>query len=111
MALPTTPSLGATVNALGGDIAAPEIDIIKGRTSASIDQGNISHAYPSLHSGFQIESEAGPHNPGFTKCARTEDAHLRALKTGKALAATAVEALTRPEYLDEIKGEFSKLAV
>jgi len=32
---------------------------MKGRISASTDQGNISYAYPSLHSGFQIESEAG----------------------------------------------------
>lgn len=96
-------------NALGGDIAAPETDIIKGRTSASTDQGNISYAYPSLHSGFQIKSQAGPHNPGFTVCARTEDAQWRALRTGKALAATAVEVLTRPEYLGEIKAEFSKL--
>jgi metal-dependent amidase/aminoacylase/carboxypeptidase family protein len=97
------------LNALGGEIPEPEIDFIKGKSSASTDQGNVSYAYPSLHSGFQIESEFGPHNPGFAKAARTADAHLRALRTGKALAATAVEVLTRPEYLKDIKEEFGKL--
>jgi metal-dependent amidase/aminoacylase/carboxypeptidase family protein len=96
-------------NRLGGDIPPPNVDIVEGRSGASTDQGNISYAYPSLHSAFQIISDIGPHNPGFTVSARTKDAHKRALTTGKALAATAVEVLTRKGYLEEIKAEFDKL--
>jgi metal-dependent amidase/aminoacylase/carboxypeptidase family protein len=96
-------------NRLGGNIPTPDIDIVDGRSGASTDQGNISYSYPSLHSGFQIISEFGGHNPHFAKAARTEDAHKRALTTGKVLAATAVEVLTRHGYLKEIKDEFEKL--
>jgi metal-dependent amidase/aminoacylase/carboxypeptidase family protein len=96
-------------NRLGSDIPPPNVDIVEGRSGASTDQGNISYAYPSLHSAFQIISDIGPHNPGFTVSARTKDAHKRALTTGKALAATAVEVLTRKGYLEEIKAEFDKL--
>lgn len=64
---------------------------------------------PSLHSGFRIESEYGPHNPGFAAAAMTDDAYLRALITGKALAGTAVEVLTRKGFLEEVKKEFEGL--
>jgi hypothetical protein len=40
--------------------------------------------------GSKLRARRGPHNPGFPKCARTGDAHWRALRTGKALAATGV---------------------
>jgi hypothetical protein len=62
-----------------------------------------------LHSGFCIESEAGCHNPGFTKASRTEGAHARSLRVGKALAATAVDVLTQKDYLQEIKNEFENM--
>lgn len=96
-------------NALGGEIPPPSIDIVTGRSAASTDQGNVSYAYPSLHSGFEIISEAGNHNPGFTAAARTKDSHKRALITGKALAGVAVDVLTRKGFLKEIKAEFAKL--
>lgn len=95
-------------NSLGGTIPEPDIDIENGRTSASTDQGNVSYALPSIHPGFSIKSEVGPHSPAFTKASRTKDAHKKALLVGKALAATAVEVLTRPGYLQEIKDEFEK---
>lgn len=92
-----------------GNIPPPDIDIVKGRSAASTDQGNISYAMPSLHSGFQIVSEFGPHNPGFAQAARSEDAHKRALTTGKALAAVAIDVLTRKGFLEEVKDEFERL--
>lgn len=95
-------------NRLGG-----QIDELTAVTQASTDQGNISHAMPSLHPNFWIRSEdeagrqlGGPHTPDFEKAARTEEAHALAMRVGKALAATAVEVLVSSELLGEIKHEF-----
>ncbi|KAI9733142.1 MAG: hypothetical protein M1834_003689 [Cirrosporium novae-zelandiae] len=91
-------------NQLSGDgttIPPPEIDIIEGRSGASTDQGNVSHAMPALHPGFQIESKEGPHNPGFADAARTREAFEKALMVAKALAATGVEVLARKGLREE----------
>lgn len=46
-------------------------------TQASTDQGNVSHALPSLHTNFWIESkDGGPHTADFEKAARSEDAYV-----------------------------------
>lgn len=96
-------------NALGGDILAPELDLIKGATQASSDEGNVSYAMPSLSLGFKIESEQGPHNPGFAKAARTWQAHGAALRAGKALGVTALNILDDGELLEEAKREFEEM--
>jgi len=59
--------------ALGGRIA-PDYTAV---TQASTDQGNISHALPSLHTNFWIQSEGGgPHTADFEKAVRSEDAYV-----------------------------------
>jgi metal-dependent amidase/aminoacylase/carboxypeptidase family protein len=93
-------------NGLGGDIPVAEWDILRGATQASTDQGNISYAMPSLSLSFRIESEAGPHNPGFAEAARTREAHGKALRAGKALAVTGLEVLGSRELLEKVKKEF-----
>jgi len=61
-------------NKLGGDILPPELDIIKGASQASTDQGNVGYAMPSISLGFRIDCEEGNHNPKvggfpyFSKC-------------------------------------------
>lgn len=58
---------------LGGVISSGYVAV----TQASTDQGNISHALPSLHTNFWIESEGGgPHTADFEKAARSEDAYV-----------------------------------
>lgn len=100
----------------GGAIAPAEIDWLTNLTQASTDQGNISYVMPSLSPNVWIRSEdekgrqlGGPHTPDFEKAAITEEAHSMALRAAKALAATAVEMLTRPELLAEAKSEFEKM--
>lgn len=66
-------SYGRHFNALGGAIPPEYIAV----TQASTDQGNVSHALPSLHTDFWIESEGGgPHTADFEKAARREDAYV-----------------------------------
>ena len=103
-------------NRLGGEIPREDIDLIEGATMASTDQGNISYAMPSISPQFWIRSEdkdgsqlGGPHTPDFEKAARTEEAHEKAMRVGKTLAGTAVDVLTRPELLDEVKKEFEEM--
>ncbi|KAI5194174.1 hypothetical protein E4T39_08757 [Aureobasidium subglaciale] len=98
---------------LGGEMQKPEIELLTSSTQASTDQGDISHAMPSLSPGFWIESlgldgeqGGGPHTPDFTRASRTKEAHEKALMVGKALAATAIDVLTVDGYLEEIKKEF-----
>ncbi|KAK6003377.1 hypothetical protein QM012_001222 [Aureobasidium pullulans] len=98
---------------LGGELAAPAVELLTSATQASTDQGNISHAFPSLSPGFWIKSVSedgkqggGPHTPDFTRASRTKEAHDKALMVGNALAATAVDVLTKDGYLEEIRKEF-----
>lgn len=97
-------------NKLGGDIEIPELDYISGSTNASTDQGNVSYAVPSMNAGFKVVSEGGfgPHNPGFTKAARTMEAHFAALRTGKAMAATGIDVLVKDGLLAEITQEWKE---
>ncbi|OQN97520.1 hypothetical protein B0A48_16673 [Cryoendolithus antarcticus] len=90
-----------------------QIDILIAPTQASTDQGDISHAMPSLHAGFWIRSEGedgtqlgGPHTPDFAKAAATEEAHGCAMQVAIALAATAVEVLVNEKLLEQVKREF-----
>ncbi|KAK4554800.1 hypothetical protein LTR86_007948 [Recurvomyces mirabilis] len=102
-------------NRLGGHIPEGDIDILQSVTQASTDQGDISHAMPSLSPNFWIRSEdkdgkqlGGPHTPAFEKAARTEEAHGCAMRVAKALAAAAVEILVKPKLLEEVKKDFEQ---
>lgn len=96
-------------NDLGGNIPAPDIDIIQGATQASSDEGNVSYAMPSLSLDFQIQSEEGNHNPKFADAARTKAAHIAALRAGKAIAMTGLEILADESLLAEAKKEFDNM--
>ncbi|RMY84860.1 hypothetical protein D0862_11319 [Hortaea werneckii] len=103
-------------NRLGGNIPREDVDYLESATMASTDQGNVSYAIPSISPNCWIRSEdeqgnqlGGPHTPDFEKAARTQEAHERAMKVGKALAATAGDVLTRPELLQEIRREFGEV--
>jgi metal-dependent amidase/aminoacylase/carboxypeptidase family protein len=99
----------AVMNKLGSDIPEEHLDLIEAATQASTDQGNISYAMPSLSPGFMIESVEGPHNPGFAEAARTRQAHVAALRVGKALAVTGLEVLSNGELLKAVKKEFEEM--
>ncbi|RDW82517.1 Zn-dependent exopeptidase-5 [Coleophoma cylindrospora] len=93
-------------NKLGGDIQEPHLDAVT--ISASSDEGNVSHAIPSLCPAFKLDCEVGGHNPGFAKAAGTKESFLAALRVSKALAGTAIEVLGSEEYLSEIKEEWRR---
>jgi metal-dependent amidase/aminoacylase/carboxypeptidase family protein len=103
-------------NALGGAIPHPDLDILTAATMASTDQGDVSHALPSLSPGFWIRSEGedgaqmgGPHTRDFARAAATEEAFRLALRVGKALAGTAVDVLTKQGLLEAVREEFEEM--
>ncbi|AEO59471.1 hypothetical protein MYCTH_51839 [Thermothelomyces thermophilus ATCC 42464] len=78
---------------------------------SSTDQGDLSHALPSVNASFAIPPgpEAGqPHSPDFEKASGTRSAFARALRVGKALAGTAIDVLTIPGLLDEVKRQWRR---
>ncbi|KAL8308428.1 hypothetical protein RB593_006656 [Gaeumannomyces tritici] len=88
-----------------------DVDEAAGRTMASTDQGDVSHALPSLHPGFSIHAPGeanGPHNPQFAESAGTRDAFERCLRSGKALAGTALDILTVEGILDRVKEDWKR---
>ncbi|KAM6534511.1 hypothetical protein FALCPG4_004145 [Fusarium falciforme] len=84
------------------------------RGSASTDQGNISHEFPSISAGFGIHYDngtspaTGPHTPEFEIVAGTRRAFNESLAVGKSLAGVALDVLTVDGYLDKVKENFKK---
>jgi metal-dependent amidase/aminoacylase/carboxypeptidase family protein len=82
-----------------------------GHVLASTDQGDISYAFPSLSVSFAILPEpggGGNHTPDFEKAAGTRESFRRCLMVGKGLAGTAVDVLTIPGLLGEVKEQWKK---
>lgn len=88
-----------------------DVDEIQGRSMASSDQGDISYAMPSLSPSFSVAAGPqgnGPHSPDFAEAAGTRDAFDRAVRVGKALAATAVDILTTKGLLAQVRQEWKR---
>ncbi|KAF2690648.1 putative amidohydrolase [Lentithecium fluviatile CBS 122367] len=79
--------------------------------NASTDQGNISYAMPSVNASFAIppgEKAGPPHTPDFERASSTEEAFGRALRVAKALAGTAVDVLSVPGLVEEVKEQWRR---
>lgn len=78
--------------------------------SGSTDQGNISHAIPSLHGliGIPVASGANNHTREFTLAAGTEEAYRRTLRAGKAMAMTGWAILTDGGLYSRIAQDFQQ---
>lgn len=86
-----------------------DIDEARGKTQASTDQGDISHAMPSLSVAFRIQpgpKGQGPHNPEFAEAAGTRDAYARTLRVAKGLAGVALDILCTEGLVQEIKRDW-----
>ena len=73
----------------------------------STDMGNVSRVLPAIHPKFAIETEFGNHHPGFTEYSNQPGAHEQALRAGKAMAMTALDLLTEPALMAEVKAAFA----
>ncbi|KAF1916697.1 hypothetical protein BDU57DRAFT_516940 [Ampelomyces quisqualis] len=76
---------------------------------ASTDQGDVSHAIPSVNASFSIppgKDGGGPHRPDFEAASGTREAYWRAVRVGKCLAGVAVDFLTKEGMRERVWEEF-----
>lgn len=76
--------------------------------NASTDMGNVSHRVPSVHGAFVIPATAdvSAHNPAFTACARTDEAHKAALTCTKGMAMLALRVFIDDEIANQARFDF-----
>ncbi|XP_070834857.1 peptidase M20 domain-containing protein 2-like [Chaetodon trifascialis] len=74
--------------------------------SGSTDFGNVSFVVPGIHPFFYICTDALNHTEEYTEAAGAEKAQLFTLRTAKALAMTAVDAVCCPALLRQVREDF-----
>jgi hypothetical protein len=94
-----------------GNAPEPPIPVGEGYTyvKASTDQGDISHAMPSVNASFAIpagKDGGGPHSPDFEGASGTKEAYSRAVRVGKCLAGVALDVLTKVGMREKVWEEF-----
>jgi len=74
------------------------------RSGASTDFGNVSQEIPSLSAYINI-GDVVLHSPDGAKMTGTQEAYEAMIKGAKALAYTAIDLLTKKEFLEKAKSE------
>jgi amidohydrolase len=101
--MPLAQAFKENLEALGW--AFDEVDPAKG--IGSTDLGNVSHVTPSLHSYLSIgPKDLVGHSPEFTEASASERGFEAMMAAAKALAATAVDILLKPDLYESIKADF-----
>ncbi|XP_053345392.1 xaa-Arg dipeptidase-like isoform X1 [Clarias gariepinus] len=77
-------------------------------SSGSSDIGNVTQAVPGIQPYFYIGTEALNHTAEYTTASGAAEAQFYTLRTGKALAMTALDVIFSPGVLDKVKQEFKE---
>lgn len=103
IANPTMAQLfGDNISGLGEKVEDPLPDERMG----SSDMGNVSHVVPSIHPYVVIaDPGVSGHTPEFAEASAGERGNQALLRAAKAMAMTAVELLTQPEVMDQVRRE------
>jgi metal-dependent amidase/aminoacylase/carboxypeptidase family protein len=73
----------------------------------STDMGNVSQVVPAIHPMLSIANEnISVHSPEFADAAASEQGLNAIILSSKALAMTAIDLLTTPKHITEIRQEF-----
>lgn len=75
---------------------------------ASTDAGNVSHELPTIHPVFAIRAEGKNHTAAFAQAANSPEAQPPTLRAAKIMALTALDLLTDPTLVSDIKREFAE---
>ncbi|HIC88799.1 MAG TPA: M20 family peptidase, partial [Anaerolineae bacterium] len=93
----------ANLEALGRIVTEPEENGRMGST----DMGNVSHIVPAIHPYIQIADEGvAGHTPEFREAAISPRGHQGLIDAAKAMAMTAVDLLTAPGLIEEVRAAF-----
>lgn len=75
--------------------------------TGSTDFGNIMHQLPGCCIRVKfVPAGTSSHSQTFVECGKNEDAHLAILAGAKTLAGTAMDIITVPDLLQEIRADF-----
>jgi metal-dependent amidase/aminoacylase/carboxypeptidase family protein len=87
-------------------IGEPMTDLPEG-SGGSSDIGNVSQVVPAIHPYISIcdKSIAG-HSKEFAAASVSDRGHEAMMSAAKALAMTAIDLLTDPEFMEQVKAEF-----
>lgn len=91
-----------------GGLVFSEYDSDGIKLAGSTDMGNVSKVVPSIHPIFNIGATSPLHSKSFTQAARTDEAERHTKVIAKTLALTAVELMTDPKLLIDVKKEFEE---
>jgi amidohydrolase len=105
IANPTLARLFAdNVTVLGETVVEP----LPNERMGSSDMGNVSQTVPAIHPYIPIaEPGTSGHTPEFAAAAASEWGNQALLQSAKAMAMTAVDLLTRPDLLDQVRADFA----
>src|SRR5690606_7278078 len=97
---------GENIRSLGEKVEEP----LPGERMGSSDMGNVSHIVPAIHPYVVIANPGvGGHTPEFAAASASERGNQALLRAAKAMAMTAVDLLTQPEVMDQVRREHREL--
>jgi hypothetical protein len=72
--------------------------------AASTDQGDVSYEIPTMQAVYKIDAPPGQanHNLGFTKAAKSFEAHEKTIISSKGLTLLAIDFLSDSEFRKEV---------
>lgn len=90
---------------LGENVQEPS----PGERMGSSDMGNVSQVVPSIHPYVTIvDPGISGHTPEFAAAAASERGNQALLRAAKAMAMTAIDLLTQPDLMAQVKQEFEQ---
>jgi metal-dependent amidase/aminoacylase/carboxypeptidase family protein len=87
---------------IGIQVTEPRFDERMGST----DMGNVSQAVPALHPYISIGKDLSGHTIEFRQAAVSPEGHAGLMNAAKGLAMTAIDLMSQPELLQQVKQEF-----
>jgi len=73
----------------------------------STDMGDVSQVIPSVHPYLAIGKGIVGHSVGFREAALSEQGFKAMLTAAKAMALTGLDVMTKPEFLEQVRADFS----
>jgi len=73
----------------------------------STDMGDVSQVIPSVHPYLAIGNGIVGHSLGFREAALSDQGFQAMLTAAKAMALTGLDVMTKPEFLEQVRADFS----
>jgi amidohydrolase len=90
-------------------IGEPIVPLPEGSGAGSSDIGNVSQVTPAIHPYISIcDNSIAGHSKEFAEAAASKRGHEAMISAAKALAMTAIDLMTNPEAMEQVRKEFQR---